>query len=162
MSGSWRNQRTHGDMDMPNYGNTRDADINDTKVNKVAYKRTSLAAREFAKRKGISPIKTTKALSEAVRSHVDHTYGLGSQGQAQVTRGLTGLASRLQDGNRSGRMSKDGNYYTSKGGMIESFGQYLANETVNRGTPYPVLRPKTPKGTLKAGKTVANIIKTIR
>jgi hypothetical protein len=118
-----------------------------------------LAAREFAKHKGISPIKATKALREATRNQVDYTYGMGSQGQSSVTRGLTGLASRLKDGDRSGRMSKSGNSWTNKGVMIENFGKYLANETVNARPNYPVLRPKLPKNTLKGAKTAASILK---
>lgn len=143
---------THSEMDMPGYDTRKEADINDTKVNKAAYRRASMAARQFAKRKGISPIKATKALSEATRNQVDYNYGMGKQGQADVTRGLTGLEKRLSKGDRSGRFSNGGNTFTSKGVMTENFGKYLANETVNARPNYPVLRPKTPKGTMVFGK----------
>lgn len=136
-------------------GNLNEATIDDTKVNKAVYRRTSMAARQFARRKGISPIKATKALSEAVRSEVDFNYGRGSSAQADITRGLNGLSSRLTTGNRGGRLSKDNTYRTNKGSMIDSFGRYLANETVGGRTP--VLRPKTPKGTLKAVKGLKNL-----
>lgn len=149
---------THSNIDNFGFGgSSAEADIDDTRVNKKAYVKASLAARQFARRKGVSPIKATKALSEAVRSEVDYRYGMGRQGQAHITRGLTGLTSRLQDGNRSGRVSKDGNYFTAKGSMTDTFGKYLANETVNRQTPYPVLRPKTPKGTFKGVKNLKNL-----
>lgn len=149
---------THSNIDNFGSGGPRaEADIHDTKVNKKAYVKASLAARQFAKRKGISPIKATKALSEATRTQVDYTYGLGSRGQGHVTRGLTGLAARLGSNDRSGRIVKNGNYWTDKGAMIETFGGYLANETVNRSNPYPVLRPKLPKGTLKGVKGLKNL-----
>ena len=147
-------------MDLPGYGTAGEADIHDTRVNKIAYKRASLAARQYANRKGISKIKTTKALSEATRNQVDNTYGMGKQGQAEVTRGLNGLTNRLSSGDRSGRISNGGRTWTAKGVMTENFGKYLANETVNARPNYPVLRPKTPKGTMVEGaKTASKISK---
>jgi hypothetical protein len=153
---------THSEMDMPGYGSDKEADIDDTKVNKAKYRRASMAARQFARRKGISPIKATKALSETTRAAVDTEYGMGSQGQRNVSRGLTALASRLQDGDRSGRFASTarGTYNTMKGEIIGEFGQRLGTE-LGYGNK-PVLRPKLPKNSVKAGKTVANIIKTIR
>jgi hypothetical protein len=155
-------ENTHSNIDNFGFGGPRsEADIDDTKVNRATYTRASLAARQFARRKGVSPIKATKALSEAVRAEADFMYGTGRQGQAHLTRGLTGLTSRLSTGDRSGRVSKDGNYRTIKGSMIDTFGRYFANETVGGRTP--VLRPKLPsgtvKGTVKGAKTAANILK---
>lgn len=145
---------THSNIDNFGFGGSRaEADIHDTKVNKTAYMKASLAARKYAKQKGISPVKTTKALSEATRSHVDYNYGRGSAAQSDITRGLNGLTSRLSTGNRGGRVAKGGNYLTSKGSMVDTFGKYLANETVGGRTP--VFRPKTPKGTVVKGAVKA-------
>lgn len=153
---------THSEMDNPGYGSDKEADIDDTRVNKAKYRRASLAARQFARRKGISPIKVTKALSETTRAAANTQYGMGSQGQSNVSRGLTGLAKRLAEGDRGGRFAgtPSGKYSTIKGEIIGEFGQHLGTELGYGNTP--VLRPKLPKGTLKAGKTVATIIKTIR
>jgi len=150
---------THSWMDMPGYGSNKEADIDDTKVNKAKYRRASMAARQFARRKGISPIKATKALSETTRAFVDTEYGMGSQGQRNVSRGLTGLTKRLAESDRGGRFAgkSSGKYSTIKGEIIGEFGQRLGTE-LGYGNK-PVLRPKLPKGTLKGAKTAASILK---
>lgn len=149
---------THFDMENPGYGAGGEAamDVNAARVNMAKYKGASKAARAYAGKKGISKIKTTKALSETTRALVDNEYGMGAQGQRNISRGLTGLTKRLAEGDRGGRfLGRD--YLSIKGGTIGTFGQQLGNQ-LGMGEAY-VMRPKPPKGTLvKGAKTAASII----
>lgn len=133
---------------------------NNARVNKVAYKRASLAARQYARNKGISPIKTTKALSEATRNMIDWEDYKGTHGTSNISRGLNGLTDRLTTGNRGGRTTRGGNYFTAKGSMTESFGKYMANEFIDPNS-YPVLRPKPSRGTVVAGRDAAKAVSKI-
>jgi hypothetical protein len=155
---------THFDMENPGYGAGGEAamDLNASRVNLAKYKGASKAARAYAGRKGISKIKATKALSETTRALVDVEYGMGSQGQSNISRGLTGLTKRLAEGDRGGRFAGNSGYYnTIKGQTIGQFGQYLGTELGYGNTP--VMRPKPPKGTVvKGAKTAASIISKLR
>jgi hypothetical protein len=148
---------THFDIENPGYGASGEAamDINAARVNMAKYKGASRAARAYAGRKGISKIKTTKALSETTRALVDNEYGMGAQGQRNISRGLTGLTKRLAEGDRGGRFAggSSGYYNTIKGQTIGEFGQHLGAE-LGRGQKY-VMRPKPPRGTLVKGAEVA-------
>ena len=152
---------THFDMENPGYGVTGEAamDVNQARVNMAAYKRASMATRNYAKKKKINPIKATKALSETTRNMVDNNYGMDrGQAKGSITRGLNGLVDRFS-GNRSGRFERGmgGNWSTAKGGAIGAFGQHLGAE-LGYGNSY-VSRPKLPKGTgVKGAKTAASII----
>ena len=147
---------THYDMDNPGYGAAGEVTLDSARVNMAKYKGASRAARAYADKKGISKIKTTKALSETTRALVDNEYGMGAQGQRNISRGLTGLTKRLAEGDRGGRfLGRD--YLSIKGGTIGTFGQQLGNQ-LGMGEAY-VMRPKPPKGTLvKGAKTAASII----
>ena len=147
---------THYGMDNPGYGGAGEATLDSARVNMAKYKGASRAARAYADKKGISKIKTTKALSETTRALVDNEYGMGAQGQRNISRGLTGLTKRLAEGDRGGRfLGRD--YLSIKGGTIGTFGQQLGNQ-LGMGETY-VMRPKPPKGTLvKGAKTAASII----
>lgn len=151
---------THFDIENPGYGVTGEAamDVNQARVNMVAYKRASMATRDYAKKKKINPIKATKALSETTRNMVDTNYGMDrGQAKSSITRGLNGLVDRFS-GNRSGRGSASiGREMTNKGMAIGTFGQHLGSE-LGYGNSY-VSRPKLPKGTgVKGVKTAASII----
>jgi len=152
---------THFDMENPGYGAGGEAamDLNASRVNMAKYKGASRAARAYAGRKGISKIKATKALSETTRVLADVEYGMGSQGQSNISRSLTGLTKRLAEGDRGGRFAggNSGYYGTLKGQTIGQFGQHLGTELGYGDTP--VMRPKLPKGTgVKGAKTAASII----
>ena len=149
---------THYDMDNPGYGAAGEVTLDSARVNMAKYKGASKAARAYASKKGISKIKTTKALSETTRALVDNEYGMGAQGQRNISRGLTGLTKRLAEGDRGGRFAGNTGYYsTIKGQAIGEFGQHLGAQ-LGRGQKY-VMRPKPPKGTLvKGAKTAASII----
>tara|TARA_R110000868_G_scaffold409919_2_gene696529 strand:+ start:58 stop:549 length:492 start_codon:yes stop_codon:yes gene_type:complete len=157
---------THFDMENPGYGHTGEAamDINAARVNMAKYKGASKAARAYAGRKGISKVKTTKALSETARALVDNEYGMDrKQAQTNISKSLTGLTKRLAEGDRSGRFERGygGNWSTAKGGTIGEFGQHLATQ-LGYGDK-PVMRPKLPKGTVvKGAKTAASIISKLR
>ena len=150
---------THYDMDNPGYGAAGEVTLDSARVNMAKYKGASRAARAYADKKGISKIKTTKALSETTRALVDNEYGMGAQGQRNISRGLTGLTKRLAEGDRGGRFAggTKGYYNTIKGQTIGVFGQQLGDQ-LGMGQTY-VMRPKPPKGTLvKGAKTAASII----
>ena len=149
---------THYDMDNPGYGAAGEVTLDSARVNMAKYKGASRAARAYAGKKGISKIKTTKALSETTRALVDNEYGMGAQGQRNISRGLTGLTKRLAEGDRGGRFAGNtGYYHTIKGQAIGEFGQHLGAQ-LGRGQKY-VMRPKPPKGTLvKGAKTAASIV----
>jgi hypothetical protein len=153
---------THFDMENPGYGHTGEAamDINAARVNMAKYKGASKAARAYAGRKGISKVKTTKALSETARALVDNEYGMDrKQAQTNISKGLTGITKRLAEADRGGRFG--GNYKTVKGQAIGTFGQYLGTQLGYGDTP--LMRPKTPKGTVvKGAKTAASIIGKLR
>lgn len=151
-------QRTHDDMDLPNYGHSAEVGPHSARVNKVAYKRASLAARKWAKTKGVSPVKATKALSETTRNMVDMRWGTGKQAQSQITRGLNGLVGRLENNDRGGRTTDRGRLHTAKGEAADLFGKYAANEFLNSRPAYPKLRPKAPRGTVVA-KSIGKIIR---
>lgn len=130
-------------------------DAHSSRVNKLAYKRASLAARKWAKTRGKSPIRATKALSEATRLEADFQTGRGSHGQAQITRGLNGLTDRLTTGNRAGRTTHGGDYFTAKGSFVQNFGQQFGDKD-----PW-VIRPKLPKGTFKSPKGAVSTAKIL-
>jgi hypothetical protein len=149
---------THYEMDNPGYGAAGETTLDSARVNMAKYKGASRAARAYADKKGISKIKTTKALSETTRALVDNEYGMGAQGQRNISRGLTGLTKRLAEGDRGGRFAGSSGYYnTIKGQTIGEFGQHLGAQ-LGRGQKY-VMRPKPPRGTLvKGAKAAASII----
>lgn len=115
-------------------------------VNKNAYMLASRAVRGWAKKRGIDPIKATKALSETTREaidEVDHRILHGfTKPAAHITPTLKGIAERVSTGNRSGRTlgKTSTSYQTRKGYALDRFGANLGAELGQRsGT---VLRPK--------------------
>lgn len=130
------------------------------KIPLSAYKDTSKIARQWAKQKGISTVKATKALSETTRSMLDDSVYREMDGYTKptsnVTAGLAGLRSRLGTGDRSRRTMQysdpfskwsDSNFFepafetmTKKGAAVDTFGMYLGKEL--RGSQVDKVRPK--------------------
>ena len=125
-----------------------------------AYKETSQVTRQWAKQKGLDPIKATKALSETTRSMLDDSVFREMDGYTKPTSnviaGLAGLRSRLGTGDRSRRTTQysdpfsawsDSNFFepafetmTKKGAAVDTFGRYLGKEL--RGSQVDKVRPK--------------------
>ena len=125
-----------------------------------AYKETSQVTRQWAKQKGLDPIKATKALSETTRTMLDDSVFRELDGYTKPTSnviaGLAGLRSRLGTGDRSRRTlqysdpfsnSSDSSFFepafeakTLKGAAVDTFGMHLGKEL--RGSKTYQVRPK--------------------